>query len=211
MLYKLTPPALFLLALAAPLPVLAGNGISGSAHDFSSESWNTAAEICVVCHSPHTKDPVTSSIGLLWNHSTSQASYTLYTSSSLNAIPGQPGPASVMCLACHDGTVAIDAHSGQAGSSFVTGSALIGTDLRSSHPVGIQFTHHQSPTSCGQCHNVFGGGQSLLESPLPFFDGKVECASCHNPHDNTPQNPGGTHMLRLPIAASQICFHCHDK
>ena len=47
--------------------------ISGSAHDFSGESWS-AGQICQPCHIPHnaSSDPFTP----LWGHDSTPVSYT---------------------------------------------------------------------------------------------------------------------------------------
>jgi len=42
------------LLVGLPLMVL-GQGISGSAHDFSGNGWS-GGQICIVCHTPHNAD-----------------------------------------------------------------------------------------------------------------------------------------------------------
>ncbi|MFC5302949.1 cytochrome c3 family protein [Azospira restricta] len=66
-------------------------------------------QVCVFCHTPHAATPA---VTPLWNKQVSGATYTTYTSSSLDAqaIAGtlaQPGGSSKLCLSCHDGTLAI--------------------------------------------------------------------------------------------------------
>ena len=66
-------------------------------------------QVCVFCHTPHA---ATSGVTPLWNRALSNATYSVYTSSSLDAaaIQGtldQPGGSSKLCLSCHDGTLAI--------------------------------------------------------------------------------------------------------
>lgn len=214
MSHRLVFVVLFLLLLSLAIGgssprAWAGNGILGSAHDFSTETWNPTGQVCAVCHAPHQATTgVGAAAGLLWNHALSSANYDLYTSTSLSVPADQPGPMSVMCLACHDGTVALDAFSGMSGSVHMSGAANIGTDLRGTHPVGMRWTHEGAPTNCGSCHSM---QPPFMVSRLPFYAGKVECASCHDPHDRTPWNPGGANMLRLPLAGSEICLHCHGK
>ena len=58
--------------------------IVGSAHDFSDDSWNTSGQICLVCHTPHNADVAVSNAPL-WNHETTQATFTPYTSATMNA------------------------------------------------------------------------------------------------------------------------------
>ncbi|MDX1811541.1 MAG: hypothetical protein R3240_06310, partial [Gammaproteobacteria bacterium] len=70
-------------------------------------------EVCVYCHTPHgdhqgSPDTPRSDRPFLWNRSLpSTASYTEYSSSSLNVSAQNLGQGSRMCLSCHDGTVAI--------------------------------------------------------------------------------------------------------
>ena len=66
-------------------------------------------QVCVFCHTPHA---ATAGVTPLWNRALSNATYSAYTSSSLDAeaIQGsldQPGGSSKLCLSCHDGTLAI--------------------------------------------------------------------------------------------------------
>ena len=71
---------------------------------------STESQVCVFCHTPHgaTNAPASP----LWNRTLSTQTYTVYTSSSLDAetIGGQldqPAGSSKLCLSCHDGTLAL--------------------------------------------------------------------------------------------------------
>ncbi|MFQ6108814.1 MAG: cytochrome C, partial [Candidatus Aminicenantales bacterium] len=108
------------IALLGVLVTVALAQISGTAHDFSGDTWNTSGEICIVCHTPHNADTSVSAAPL-WNHDVTTATYTLYSSSTLDATLGQPGDISKLCLSCHDGTVAIDSFGGATGSNFISG------------------------------------------------------------------------------------------
>ena len=94
----------------------AGN-IANSVHDFSSNgsytdgtaySWNTAAELCTVCHTPHASDTSVTAAPL-WTHDTTAQTYVTYSSNTLDANGGaalaQPSGVSQLCLSCHDGSV----------------------------------------------------------------------------------------------------------
>ncbi len=199
----LTQAILFVLGFESLVALpLAFAGITGSPHDFSAKAWS-GGEICVACHTPHRPD--TSLPGSpLWNHEVSLASYQLYSSASLNQTPGQPGVYSKMCLSCHDGTVAISSFGQYTGTEFVTGAALVGTDLSNDHPIGISM-YHSAGLSCGNCHSLHPFG---FVSVLPFFDGKVECATCHDVHN---QRVADAKMLRKSRSGSAICQHCHAK
>ncbi len=193
--------------ICSEVGVVFAQGITGSVHDFSPQSYTI--EICNVCHTPHNAD---STVTPLWDHELSAATYILYTSPTIDAPIHQPGRASKLCLSCHDGTVAIDSFGGATGSSYVTGDALIGTDLSDDHPVGVEWDH-QTLGSCGTCHSDNGYGPPITMI-LPFYKeggkAKIECATCHDPHDNVPDTNGK--LLRKPLAGSEICLYCHlDK
>jgi hypothetical protein len=113
--------------------------ITGSLHDFSSSSWS-GNQICLPCHTPHGADTSVPDAPL-WNHATSTANFTLYTSTSLDATVSQPTGRSLLCLSCHDGTVARDSFGGNTGTRFISpgSTSHIGTDLRDDHPVSFTF------------------------------------------------------------------------
>ena len=69
-----------------------------------------------------------------------------------------------------------------------------GTDLSNDHPVALPY-----PTNVPD--PAFNTPPSLSNgwTGVPLFDGRVECASCHNPHD--PTNPS---FLRVANAASAL-------
>ena len=61
------------------------------------------SEICIFCHTPHNSSPRPP----LWNRPDPGFNYTLYGSSTTQANPGQPAGSSILCLSCHDGTIAL--------------------------------------------------------------------------------------------------------
>lgn len=174
--------------------------IVGTKHDFSTYSWS-GGRICVVCHTPHGATPNVP----LWNHEMTTATYTLYSSPTMDVTANQPGYGSKLCLSCHDGTVAVDSFGGATGTVYTTGKALTGTDLADDHPIGIEWKHQTLETS-GACQNCHFTGE--MKPLLPFYDGKLECATCHEPHNN---GAGGVKFLRKTTAGSALCLHCHDK
>ncbi len=182
-------------------------GISGSDHDFSTESWNNTNNICEVCHTPHNAVAVAGAP--LWNHQTTTTNFTLYTSGTMDATTGQPAASSKLCLSCHDGTVAVDNFGGKTnGTEFVNGSKLIGTDLSNDHP--ISFTYDAAlATSDGGLYDPSTATTSLggtIAQDL-LISNQVQCASCHDVHDAA----GNNHLLRINNSASALCLTCHDK
>jgi len=198
---------LFVICLAVLISsALFGQGITNSAHDFSASGWNSSGEICITCHTPHNAMAVTD--GPLWNHQVTTQTFTLYTSSSLNATDlGQPDGVSKLCLSCHDGSVALDSFGGATGATMITGDALLSNDLSNDHPVS--FTYQNSidngdtelhPTTAS---TSMGG---TIASDL-LSGGKVECSSCHDVHDKF----GNSGLLKISNAGSALCLTCHDK
>jgi len=177
--------------------------ITGSAHDFSSQGWS-GGRICQVCHTPHTAD--SSAIDApLWNHEITTSTFTMYSSPSMIIQPeSQPQGVTKLCLSCHDGTVAIDSFAGNWGSTYISGDANLDTDLSDDHPVSIRWEHQNQTPSCTNCHFTHG---QMFSSDLPFFNGFVECATCHDVH-NTIALPK---LLRKPLQQSELCFYCHGK
>jgi predicted CXXCH cytochrome family protein len=188
-------------------PTALAQGISGSLHDFSGQAWS-GGKICIVCHTPH-NGATSVAEAPLWNHDVTAAAFALYSTSTLDASDmGQPDGASKLCLSCHDGTVALDSFGGAAGSTNISGSALVGTDLSNDHP--ISFTYDSAlATADGQLYNPSVANSGLggtITADMLFAD-KIQCASCHDVHNSA----GNTDLLRIDNAASALCLTCHNK
>lgn len=195
-------------AVVVGLPATAFALIENSAHDLSAQSYTD--EICNVCHTPH--NATTETAAPLWDHSVTSASYTVYTSTTLNASPGQPSGVSKLCLSCHDGSVAIDAFAGSSGSVSITGNALVGSDLKNDHPVS--FTYNTAlATADGELFNPAVATTSIggtIEADLLFGTAgskTVECASCHDVHNARSNN----YLLQINNVDSDLCLTCHNK
>jgi predicted CXXCH cytochrome family protein len=167
---------------------LAHGAVATTKHNLSASGTGTLkatseTEICLFCHAPHNSAPA----GQLWNRRTSAASYTPYTSSTLKSLPGQPNGASLLCLSCHDGTIALGevlnrtTPIGMAGGPLA-GNALLGTNLSDDHP--ISFTYDVALRAArGELADP-----TTLVKPNPVrldSTGRLQCTACHDPHDNT--------------------------
>jgi predicted CXXCH cytochrome family protein len=194
---------LFLLGTASAQTIV------GTDHDLSTVQ-GTGGEICVVCHTPHNAD-TTVSEAPLWNHEiTAVQNFTVYASPTFDGGPSvQPGGASKLCLSCHDGTVALDAFGGGGGTAgnVIGGGALIGTDLSNDHPISFTYDSALATADSGlydpTSRNSGLGG--TIDADM-LFAGTMECASCHDVHDN-----GIAPFLRLSNDASAMCLTCHNK
>ena len=203
----------------AMLTTQAMGAITGSAHDFSgAAAWNGTGEICATCHTPHNAGGATS--GPLWDHDESAvASYGLYTSptGTLDGTPNQPAGASKLCLSCHDGTVALDAFGGNTISpgtlmGAVNVNADFGTDLSDDHPISIDYSADTSMVPIGTSVTI---GETTSQTgtlgALMVPDGTVECASCHDVHNQFTIDAADNKLLKISMTNSALCQTCHAK
>ena len=178
------------VALVAWLvPVSPGTAeLRGSKHDFTNTEWS-GGSACAACHVPHRADqPKTPK----WGGPTT-------IRRDPPADRGRPGPLSRKCLSCHDGSTATDTFGEETvGLNMPARSRVAANgDLRNDHPIGVRYPTGQrdyQPLS-----RVERGERVRL------FNGRVECSSCHNPHDKYDQ----PHMLVMPNDESQLCSSCH--
>ena len=237
--------ALMLFVASMAMANGAGLGIKNSPHDFTDNvgpadgdgdgnpdvlevgagGWNARVEICRVCHVPHDHGRAVADVGLLWNHALSSVTYTMYTSPTTDGTQdAQPGGASKMCLGCHDGTVGIDHFDKYTtdnvviddySSGFQVPGDLAGTSLQGTHPISI--VYDAAADGGLQPTGNTMGTSGTIASVLP--DGKVECSSCHDVHDQ--ESVANTHLLRVAnkgdaatgdmTNASALCLTCHIK
>jgi predicted CXXCH cytochrome family protein len=187
--------------------------LSGSSHDFSGSGWTT--EICLPCHIPHNGD-LSVTDAPLWNHEVSTTSFTPYpTGGSMNATTGQPTGVSLLCLSCHDGVTAMDAFSGAPGGTVMgaTVAGNFGSDLSNDHPISFTYDAALS-TADGELFDptvALSGLGSTIQNDMLFGAGgdQLECASCHDVHNNGAS--GVSNFLLLDNDGSALCLTCHNK
>jgi predicted CXXCH cytochrome family protein len=93
------------------------------------------------------------------------------------------------------------------------GLPFLGSDLRNDHPVTITYETSRAATPAEFVSQTITGTKITVgaTNPLPLFGASsatatVECASCHNPHNNT-----NGMFLRKSNAGSALCLTCHIK
>ena len=199
-------------------------GVAGTPHDLSStgpRTVTTAKDACIFCHLPHgTVGGITLDVPV-WNHETTAATFHMYSSTGLKgAIDSQPTGPSLACLSCHDGTVAMgtlhDAPTGggetdysaaQGGidrdSGKMVGRNVLPSDLSSVHPISIAYRDDLVPNL-----RPPGGLVGVKLYPANVRGAKVQCPSCHDPHNFGLQGDTAP-FLRVTQIGSALCFACH--
>jgi predicted CXXCH cytochrome family protein len=222
--------ALLLAAAVLPGSDAAIAEVRNSKHDFSSAGtggiWGSSDidQVCVFCHTPH--DANLNAVAPLWNREVPSAVFALYESGTRNASVQQPGPNTLACLGCHDGSIAIDmiAHGNPGGSNMMAigdvyypgspygeGGANIGgnysgnpnvNNLSDDHPVSFVYDSALAAADGGLVD------PASLPADLPLFQNRLECSTCHDVHNSHPANPA---LLRITPAGGALCLSCHRK
>jgi len=203
---KLRPVSLTLSFVLLAIGALAGTalgGIAGTKHDLSQNGWGSN-QICIFCHTPHSANAYVPGAPL-WNHNVTWATFSTYSSSTLNALPGQPTGTSKLCLSCHDGTVGADSFTNNSNSHFLTGTALMGTDLSNDHPISFIYDAALATADNGLRQPQDDKFVDAAHK-LPLFSGQMQCASCHQVHDDSNGK-----FLRMQNTGSALCLTCHLK
>ncbi len=173
-----------------------GAGVLLSKHNLSrtgpGSRSNTETQVCRACHVPHGPPPPLSRAPV--------------------APPGA-GRGSQVCLGCHDGTVAASPNGSLPPAPALAipvlpprgfGTDILGLDvgvgasgLGRSHPIGVT-------PSLGRNLRALG-----LTSALSLRQDRVECATCHDPHEEA-RDPVTRKFLARDNRASGLCLECHD-
>ncbi len=185
----------------------------------------TEDQICVFCHTPHQPNGLT--ITPLWNHMTNApGTYGVYTSPTMETtdiadIGGGAMNTSLLCMTCHDGTVGVNSLFNESangiptmgatteldGSGRIVSPANLGTGataLLNDHPVNFTYQDSYDSELAKGALGLFVPSANVSNF---LIAGKVQCASCHDAHDNTFVS-----FLRAdPAGVNGLCLQCHDK
>lgn len=199
----------FSIMSVVSIPLLA-QGLATTVHNLSvsgsgSVKATSETELCVFCHTPHNSSPRSP----LWNKSDPGVSYTLYNSSTSEATVGQPSGPSLLCLSCHDGTIALGSVLSRADDITFSGGVTtmpigftnLTSDLSDDHPVS--FTYNSAlATDDGELNDP----ATLISTNITLRNEKLECISCHDPH----KNDFSKFLVEDPKYSS-LCIVCHNK
>jgi predicted CXXCH cytochrome family protein len=159
-------------------------------HDFALPE-QSEIHSCAACHTPHQKSGQVPHWEL---RKSAPAAVMPYLSDR-----DRPDSTTLMCLSCHDGTVATDISAGQhrvfpqnrIGASG--GKSRQGTG----HPLGVRYPVFDAKYQ--------SRGKVEADGKIKLPDGRVACISCHDPHDRE----GLDGMLVKSNRRSSLCLSCH--
>ncbi|MBL0311279.1 MAG: hypothetical protein IPP78_00925 [Holophagaceae bacterium] len=233
-----------LFALVAIVSASALQGqIAASPHDLSTtgpRGKTNTTQTCVFCHTPHgaigsvssevAGQPIAAQLIPLWNHSTTATVFTMYNTTN-NPISNLQGVvdatvtgASLACLSCHDGVLAVGAISnlpndvaaitytafagGLDATGHIIGTAKMGVDLTNDHPISITYMNagNTAPLDPGMKMP-----STFAANGVKLFANKVQCASCHDVHNWGTVAAGTRPFLAYTMTASGLCLQCHTK
>ncbi len=160
-------------------------------------------EVCIFCHTPHNATPIRP----LWNRQLPTSSYTVYTSRSLDAQPGQPTGSSKLCLSCHDGTIALGSVFSRdqvirmaAGVTVLPpGASNLGTDLSDDHPISFRYD-----SALAQKDRKLTQPAALPSALHLDANSELQCTTCHDAHNNVYGD-----FLTMSNLNSELCVSCH--
>lgn len=183
---------LLLLFMASIFNILLGNP-----HELILDYKDSAIKTCAGCHSSENTDS-----RFIYN-ATEYNSSKDFLINTTDVLPISSNISSTACLCCHDGTT---------GSSmnFTTPENKnsiylhMSPSLQKGHPVEIEYREGVSGLKNKNTKIFEWSYASKIDNLL--VNGKVGCASCHNPHDKR-----WPRYLRHTNAGSELCFACHDK
>jgi predicted CXXCH cytochrome family protein len=213
--------------------------------DYPATPADALTRKCIWCHAPHNTYRLSTAAGglgpqapaafdylPLWNHTITPGyvtTFTLYTNGTggpqtgpkaLQAPSGlgTPGSTSLLCLSCHDGSIAVNSYGNspaQLAKSVSTGPDLMSTSyqigtgkyLGNHHPIGFNYGAVQVVDT------EIRDADLWLMTPTDFIssylsNGNMECSTCHAVHNKG--NSGETLLWRSD-QNSQLCLTCHDK
>ncbi len=195
-------------------------GIAESKHNLS--TGNAGADdngrICVYCHTPHAANTAMTGAPL-WNKPLpTTAAFAMYGQTIAGTQTADaPSMVSLACLSCHDGSSALNAVINAPGTGAgngaignagtMSGIAAIGADdLTNDHPISIDYIPGRASLVPVDTPLTGDGWGAYTTVGQLLRNGKVECGSCHDPHEKQH----GT-FLRNSNVGSKLCLTCHNK
>jgi DmsE family decaheme c-type cytochrome len=166
-----------------------GESLKGSGHAQAKNPRSPAATLgCESCHGPgqaHVDDEAKGHI--------------------LKFAQMKPDAVSETCLTCHNR----GDHAAWEGSAHESRSLTCTTCHSVHHPKSFdsQLVKASQTELCAQCHRVQVVKTERAVAHMPVREGKMSCASCHNPHGSITNVKG----LRAGNSIAESCLTCHTE
>ena len=218
-------------------------GTAKNGMNYTAVPVDPLARTCIFCHAPHATYRLSTAAGTgtgpvapaefdylpLWNHSLVgfTTAFSMYDngpgapqtgSKALQAFGEMtPGNVSLLCLSCHDGTIAVNSYgngdqlstSVSNGSTTITNRYRIGADkyLGNHHPIGFNYDNVQAGDT------EIRSADTAQLTPTTFVrdhlaNSQMECSTCHSVHN---KGNSGERLLWRSDQNSELCLTCHDK
>ena len=176
----------------------------------------------------------------MYGASTAGTQGTTLAGTAVGSATGELSSSSLACLSCHDGVSAVNSIVNAPGSGMGTLAApatpilitayayggnigdgnntVADVDMANDHPVSVTYTEGAAslkPTTAVLTDWVGVNGTTANTGTIAEIlrSGKVECGSCHDPHNGyaTQGTDPQVNYLRHTNTASALCLGCHDK
>ncbi len=152
---------------------------------------------CIFCHPPRSQ---TLKIGL-WNEAPAENLFDYpYGRQDEKGTPGKPDGSSLVCLGCHDGTIALGDILSRT-QSISNSRDTKRTDLSDGHPISFSYD-----STLVDKNDELENPKTLRQQVRLDTTGKIQCTSCHDPHDDTNGN-----FLVMDNSSTALCVTCHKK
>jgi predicted CXXCH cytochrome family protein len=177
-------------------------GVLGGKHDFGG-TGESPGDACRACHVPHIQAVRPSTQPTTRPTTRPTLDFFRIPGQRRVFVPGRytPGPTSLACLGCHDGTVA---------TSTITGAHVMLAGVRGGfqppegfvwrdHPIGIPYPSYR--------RDYRPESYVTKTGKIRLPEGRIECISCHDPHNEA----GVKGLLVMSNRRSALCLTCHVK
>ena len=203
--------ALFVMALAASLAAAEGSASAQAQAPTAPSTWSATA--CEPCHDKAFSPGFARSKHASLEQSCASCHPNVEEHFKAQSAGESSGPVPTLktlsarelnanCLTCHE-------NGNQANylGSMHDRRNVPCTECHSVHnfkSVKAQLKSVRDPDTCYSCHQV-QRAKSLRSSHHPVREGKMNCSSCHNPHDGSRQG-----MIKAD-SINELCYTCHAE
>ncbi len=171
------------------LSTTAHSNLDDSKHNFTDHNVGTLSP-CMFCHTPHSADVSIPGVPLWAISLPHDSDFILYGDGSTTSgtLIDDVGTNTKMCMSCHDETL---------GTSVVIGG-VDKIDLNMLHPIGFEVD--QSVAGLDSIDGMVAAGAKFFGLDA----NRMECGSCHDPHETAPEKQPFLRMVN-----TSICTDCH--